>query len=193
MRVAIYARVSTDRGEQNPDVQIDALRAFLAVKDGASVVGVYTDRCSGSKSERPALDELLAAARAGKLDAIAIVKLDRLARSTRHLLVLADELAGLGVDLIVKDQPVDTTSPVGKLIFSVLGAVAEFERDLICERTRAGVAHARANGARLGRPPVEFDEAHARGLVEWYGYAGAARRIGVPATTLRRRLGKVVA
>src|SRR3990167_6895557 len=137
LRVALYARVSTDRGEQDPEVQLEVLRRHFAGRP--VVTREFTDRISGTKASRPALDALMAGVRDGEFDAVAIVKLDRLARSVRHLIAFTSELSEHGVDLIVRDQAIDTTTPAGKLMFHVLGAVAEFERDLIADRTRAGI------------------------------------------------------
>lgn len=187
MRVAIYARVSTDRGEQDPEVQISALTRWLEAQSH-EVSEVYTDLVSGSKRSRPALDSLLSDV-PGKFDAVAVVKLDRLARSTKDLIEIAGQLEAEGVDLMVKDQQIDTSTPAGKLMFHVLGAIAEFERDLIIERTKAGLEHARNRGVRLGRPVREIDLARARRLVNELGtVAAAARAMGVPRKTLADRL-----
>ncbi len=146
---------------------------------------------SGAKARRPALDELVAAARKREIDALAVVKLDRLARSVRHLTELGSELEALGVDLIVIDQGIDTTTPAGRLLFNVLGSIAEFERDLIRERTLAGLCAARKRGSRIGRPTVLDGEkiARAHRLRE----AGKSTRyigqvLGVGETTVRRAL-----
>jgi DNA invertase Pin-like site-specific DNA recombinase len=149
-RVAVYARVSTS--EQHPEAQLEPLRAYAAAR-GLEIVGEYVDHgVSGAKARRPALDRLLADARRRRFDAVACVKLDRLARSVHHLTALGQELAALGVDLIVLDQAIDTSTPAGKLLFHVLGSIAEFERDLIRERTCAGMAAAKRRGARFGQP-----------------------------------------
>ncbi len=154
--LALYARVSTT--DQHPEAQLDALRAYAARRGGAA--GEYVDRgVSGAKDRRLALDRLLADARARRLGAVVVVKLDRLARSVRHLTALAAELASLGVDLVVLDQGIDTGTPTGRLLFHILGSIAEFERDLIRERTRAGLAAARRRGARIGRPRALSPEA----------------------------------
>jgi DNA invertase Pin-like site-specific DNA recombinase len=97
-----------------------------------------------------------------RFDIVAVVKLDRLARSVHHLTTLGQEFEALGVDLVVLDQAIDTTTPSGKLLFHVLGSIAEFERDLIRERTRAGLAAAKRRGKKLGRPRVISEEASAR-------------------------------
>jgi Resolvase, N terminal domain len=115
---------------------------------------VHRRRVSGAKERRPTLDAMLGAVRARKVDVVAVVKLDRLARSTRHLVTLAAELEALRVDLVVLDQAIDTTTPAGRLLFHVLASIAEFERDLIRDRVLAGMRRARAQGRRLGRPRV---------------------------------------
>jgi len=159
-RIALYARVST--ADQHVDGQLHALRAYAQAR-GLDVAGEYVDHGqSGAKARRPALDRLLADARRRKLDAIACTKLDRLARSVRHLTTLAAELEALGVDLVVLDQAIDTSTPSGRFLFHTLGAVAELERDLIRERTRAGLAAARRRGVRMGRPEALDAEARAR-------------------------------
>ncbi len=150
MHVALYARVSTSG--QNPEVQLDPLRAY-AERRSLVVVDEYIDHGhSGSKARRPALDRLTADARLRRFDAVVCVKLDRVFRSVHHLTSLATEFEALGVDLIVTDQSIDTSTPAGRLLFHVLGSMAEFERDLICERTKAGMAAAKKRGSRIGRP-----------------------------------------
>src|SRR5206468_2956417 len=149
LRVAVYARVSTT--DQMPENQLAALRAFAAAR-GWGVIEFIDHGISGAKERRPALDALLVDARKRKIDVVACVKLDRLARSVRHLVTLAQELEALGVDLVVLDQAIDTTTPSGRLLFHVLAAISEFERDLIRDRVIAGVRRARAQGRHLGRP-----------------------------------------
>lgn len=149
-RVALYARVSTT--DQRPEVQLHALRSYAGARS-LGVADEYVDHgVSGAKTRRPALDRLLADARRRRFDVLAVTKLDRLARSVRHLTTLAGELEALGVDLVVLDQAIDTTTPSGRLLFHTLAAVAEFERDLIRERVSAGMQAARRRGSRLGRP-----------------------------------------
>ncbi|HTF34957.1 MAG TPA: recombinase family protein [Myxococcota bacterium] len=154
-RVVFYARVSTL--EQHIDPQLHALRQYATARE-LEVVGEYVDHgVSGAKDRRPALDKLLADARRRRFDVLAITKLDRLARSVRHLTTLAAELEALGVDLVVLDQAIDTSTPSGRFLFNTLGAVAELERDLIRERVLAGLAAAKRRGAKLGRPRVDLD------------------------------------
>ena len=149
LRAGLYARVSTN--DQTTANQLDALRAFARARGWGSVE--FVDHgVSGAKERRPALDALLIAVRSRKVDIVACTKLDRLARSTHHLVTLAKELQALGVDLVVLDQAIDTTTPSGRLLFHVLAAIAEFERDLIRDRVLAGIRRAKAQGRHLGRP-----------------------------------------
>ena len=119
------------------------------------------------------------------MDAVAVVRLDRLARSVRHLVTLAGELEALGIDLIATEQSLDTSTPVGRFTFTTLGAVAELERDLIRERVIAGVAAARRKGARLGRPPVADPMTVRVALVRGSSVAALARERGVSRTAIR--------
>jgi DNA invertase Pin-like site-specific DNA recombinase len=190
LRVGLYARVSTT--DQTPENQLAVLRAFAEARGWA--VTEYTDHgISGARTSRPALDALMAAARARRLDVVLTTKLDRLARSTRHLVDLAAELEALGVDLVVTDQNVDTTTPAGKLLFHVLAAIAEFERDLIRERVIAGIRRARAQGRHVGRPPkYQVDPATVRELlVGGVSLRAAARRLGVHPSAVSRALARV--
>ena len=152
MRIALYARVSRFDKDQNPENQLIKLRSF-AERHQWAVYREYVDYASGAKPSRPQFDEMLSDARARQFDAILIVRIDRLARSTRHLLNILEELQHFGADLICTDQEIDTKSPAGKLLFTILGAVSELELDLIRERTKDGLARARAQGKRIGRPP----------------------------------------
>ncbi len=149
-RVAIYARVSTT--DQDPSLQLDELTQYASAR-GLQVVGTYLDQgISGARSQRPELDALVGAARRREFDALLVWRLDRLARSVRHLTTLAGELEALGVDLIVPGQAIDTSTPTGRLLFNVLGAIAEFERDLIRDRVVAGMKAAQRRGRAVGRP-----------------------------------------
>lgn len=175
-----YARVSTDH--QTTDPQHDALTA-------AGCERIYTEHASGALRERPQLASMLDYARSG--DVIVITKLDRLARSLAHLIDLAADLDQRGIGLRVLDQGIDTTTPAGRLMFHMLGAIGEFERDLIRERTGAGLAAARERGRTGGRPPKITAEklATARDLIEaGKSVKTAAEVIGVSRATLHRHL-----
>lgn len=192
-RAAIYARVSTSHNGQDPEVQLRELRTYVE-KRGWRLAGEYVDHgVSGSKQSRPALDALLKTARQRKVDVIAAWSLDRMGRSLRHLVLLVDELRALGVDLAIYSQPIDTTSPAGALTFAVLGAVAEFEREMIRTRVRAGIANARAQGTRLGRPPaaVDVDQVHAL-RAAGLSLRQIATRVGASKTAVGRLLAQHV-
>ena len=138
-----YARVSTD--DQNAQLQVDALMTAGCIK-------VFTDKASGSLANRPQLDKMLDQLRPD--DVVVVWRLDRLGRSLKNLIALVEELAERGVGFRSLSESIDTTTANGRLFFSVMGALAEFERDLIRERTNAGLAAARARGRVGGRPPV---------------------------------------
>lgn len=176
-RAALYARVSTN--EQTAENQLHALRAFASARGWEAIEYVDTG-VSGAKERRPALDALLAAARSRKVDVVVCVKLDRVARSTRHLVTLAAELEALRVDLVALDQAIDTTTPAGRLLFNVLAAISEFERDLIRDRVMAGLRRAKAQGRHLGRPRQHrFDTDEARELVaSGLSLRAVARQLG---------------
>jgi DNA invertase Pin-like site-specific DNA recombinase len=152
MRTALYARVSTT--DQHTAGQIARLQKYVAAR-GLEVAGEFVDTgISGAKDQRPALAQLVGSVRRREVDAVAVVKLDRLARSVRHLTELAAEFEALGVALIVIDGSIDTSTPSGRLLFHVLASIGEFELSLFRDRTLAGVAHARARGVKFGRPPA---------------------------------------
>jgi DNA invertase Pin-like site-specific DNA recombinase len=151
-RIAIYARVSTDK--QSTENQLLELR-ILCTKLGYTIVQEYTDNgISGAKSrdERPALDLLLKDATRRKFDMVMCWSIDRLGRSLQHLVEILNELQALKIDLYFQQQGMDTSTPSGRMIFSVFGAIGEFERNLIRERVLAGQQRAKANGVKLGRP-----------------------------------------
>jgi len=151
-RIAIYARVSTDK--QSTENQLLELRT-LCSKLGYTIIQEYTDNgISGAKSrdERPALDLLLKDATRRKFDMVMCWSIDRLGRSLQHLVEILNELQALKIDLYFQQQGMDTSTPSGRMIFSVFGAIGEFERNLIRERVLAGQQRAKANGVKLGRP-----------------------------------------
>jgi len=156
IRAAIYGRVSTVNHGQDVGMQIAELRQFAAAR-GWQIANEYTDHVTGSKDSRPALNQLMADAHKRKFDVVAVWKFDRFARSTAHLLRALETFRALGIDFCSYSEQLDTTTPAGKMVFTVLGAVAELERSLIVERVKAGLRHARAKGRRLGRPRSAVD------------------------------------
>lgn len=156
-RVALYARVSTSNGNQDPEMQLRELREY-AGRRGWTIAAEYIDQgVSGSKESRPALNDLMAAAHLRKFDAILVWKIDRFGRSLKHLVNSLAELGALGVAFVSFRDNLDLSTPSGRLMFQIIGAMAEFERALIQERVRAGLRNARAKGRRLGRPRVIVD------------------------------------
>src|SRR2546425_8536392 len=152
-RVALYARVSTSNGQQDPEMQLRELREY-AGRRGWQITEEYIDQgVSGSKDSRPALNRLVGDAHRRRFEAVLVWRFDRFARSVSHLLRALENFQALGVDFVSLSENVDTSTPTGKMVFTVLGAVAELERALIVERVKAGMRNARSKGKRIGRPP----------------------------------------
>ena len=159
MRAAIYARVSTANHGQDVDMQLRELRQFADAR-GWQLTGEYVDAgVSGAKDSRPELNRLMADAHKRRFDVVAVWRFDRFARSVSHLLRALETFKALGVDFVSFCEQMDTSTPAGKMVFTVLGAVAELERSLIVERVRAGLRNAKAKGRKLGRPRVTVDAA----------------------------------
>lgn len=157
MRVALYARVSTANNGQDPTMQTGELQEY-AERRGWTIAGEYVDSgISGTKEKRPELDRLMADAHRRRFDVVAVWKFDRFARSVSHLLRALDTFRVLGVEFVSLSESLDTATPAGRMVFTVLGAVAELERSLIVERVKAGLRNARAKGKRLGRPRISVD------------------------------------
>ena len=191
LRAALYCRVSTTG--QTAENQLLALRSFATARGWIGTEFIDQGH-SGAKERRPALDALLTAARARTVDVVACVKLDRLARSVHHLVAMVREWETLGVDLVVLDQAIDTTTPAGRLLFHVLAAISEFERDLIRDRVLAGLKRAKAQGVRLGRPRTHVDVTRARALLaEGQSMRHVARVLHVGLATLSRAVPKTPA
>jgi DNA invertase Pin-like site-specific DNA recombinase len=152
LRTAIYARVSTL--DQDPAMQLRELRAYAAHRR-LPITAEFIDQVSGTTADRPALERFWQAVRSRKVDTILVWKFDRFARSTKQLIDALEEFRHLGVDFISITEQIDTSSPMGKAMFTVISAIAEFERSLISERVRAGIAKARANGKPHGRPKLD--------------------------------------
>lgn len=156
MRAAIYARVSTTNG-QDPEMQLRELREYCQRRNW-QIAGEFIDAgVSGTKNSRPELNRLTAEAHRRRFDAVVVWRFDRFARSVSHLLRALEDFRSLGIEFVSLSEQVDTSTPTGKMVFTVLGAVAELERSLIVERVRAGLRNARAKGKRLGRPRKALD------------------------------------
>ena len=188
MRVAIYARVSTVNNGQSPEMQLRELREYCD-RRGWTIAGEYVDAgISGAKDSRPELNRLMADAHKRRFDVVCVWKFDRFARSVSHLLKALETFKSLGIEFVSYSEQMDTSTPTGKMIFTVLGAVAELERSLIAERVRAGLRNARAKGKRLGRPTakvsdIEITKLRASGV----SMQGIGERLGCSAATVCRR------
>jgi DNA invertase Pin-like site-specific DNA recombinase len=177
-RVAIYARVSTANSGQDPTLQTRELREYCD-RRGWSVTAEYVDiGISGSKEKRPELDKLLIDAHRRRFDVILVWKLDRFSRSLRNLVNSLAELDTLGVDFVSLRDNLDFSTPSGRLMFQIIGAMAEFERALIQERVKAGMRNARAKGRRIGRPPQTQLSSELRAdIASAYQFGGTSLRL----------------
>jgi DNA invertase Pin-like site-specific DNA recombinase len=186
-RVAIYARVSTTNHGQDVGLQTRELGQFTEAR-GWTVAGEYIDAgVSGSKDSRPELNRLMADAHKRRFDVVCVWRFDRFARSVSHLLRALENFKALGIDFVSYSEQMDTSTPAGKMVFTVLGAVAELERSLIVERVRAGLRNARAKGKSLGRPRVTVDAAKVAALrSQGLSWAKIGEALGVGEGTVRR-------
>jgi DNA invertase Pin-like site-specific DNA recombinase len=156
MKAGLYARVSTNHG-QDPELQLAELREYAA-KRGWEVTEFVDVGVSGSKASRPQLDAMMRLAKARKLDVIAVWKLDRFGRSLRHLVDTLADLEAVGCAFVSLRDNLDLTTPAGRMMFHVIGAMAEFERELAKERIKAGLVVARSKGRTLGRPKAKREK-----------------------------------
>jgi DNA invertase Pin-like site-specific DNA recombinase len=195
---AIYVRVSTNLRvrdsaafEQNPDVQEAPLRQ-MAEQRGWTVQRVYSDRMSGSKADRPGLKAMMAGARRGEFDVVLVWRFDRFARSVEQLVTALAEFRSLGIGFVSHQEALDTSTPMGKAMFTIIGAMAELERNVIRERVVAGLDYARAHGTKsgrgLGRPRVIFDRDAVRTMRDTDGlsWRQIAAKLNVGVGSVRR-------
>jgi DNA invertase Pin-like site-specific DNA recombinase len=195
-RVALYARVSTLHGQQDPEMQLSELREYVT-RRGLTIHEEYVDQgISGSKESRPALNRLMTDAQQCRFDAVLVWKIDRFGRSLKHLVNSLADLSACGISFISLRDNLDLSTPSGRLMFQIIGAMAEFERALIQERVRAGLRNAKAKGKRIGRPRQEVDSSKVLELREqglsWREVSvrlkvglGTAYRAGSPAPKCR--------
>jgi DNA invertase Pin-like site-specific DNA recombinase len=157
--VLIYARVSTSHHDQRPELQINELRKFCEVREWNVTHELVDHGFSGSTDVRPGLRQLLVLVRSRKVDAVVVVKLDRLFRSLKHLVTTLEEFQALGVTFVATKDQVDYSTPAGRFFVQILGSLAEFEKSLLRERTLMGLEHARSIGKKLGRPSeIDFQQ-----------------------------------
>lgn len=186
-RAAFYLRVSTL--DQHPESQLYDLEQ-LAAQRGFEIVHQYTDHgVSGTRTRRPALDEMMSDARRGCFDVVLVWACDRLARSTRHFLEVLDELNRLNVEFVSSREQLDTGGPLGRAVVVIISAIAELERSLIVERVRAGLRRARMEGRHIGRRPLELDrDAIRRDRASGRSLRELAKLYSVSRTTIERVL-----
>lgn len=192
MRAAIYARVSTSGHGQDPQLQTREIREYCERRSWQTA-GEYVDSgVSGAKDSRPELNRLIADAHRRRFDAVVVWKFDRFARSVSHLLRALETFNALGIAFVSLSEQIDTTTPTGRMVFTVLGAVAELERSLIAERVRAGLRNARAKGKRLGRPRTIVDAAKIASLrAGGHSWAMICEQTGLSKGTAQRALHSV--
>jgi DNA invertase Pin-like site-specific DNA recombinase len=186
-KAALYVRVST--AEQTTENQLLDLRRYAGER-GWSVFAEFSDHgVSGAKASRPALDQLMDAARKRKFDVLLVWRFDRFARSVKHLVLALEELKALGVDFISYQENVDTSSALGQAIFTIIAAMGALERDIIVERVHAGLRRARQQGKTLGRPRRPVDAAKIESLRRsGLSQRQIAQRLSIPKTTVARLL-----
>jgi DNA invertase Pin-like site-specific DNA recombinase len=183
MKAALYARVSTKDKGQDPEMQLSELREY-ASKRSWDVVGQFVDvGVSGSKNSRPQLDAMMRLAKSRKIDVIAVWKLDRFGRSLRHLVDALAELNAVGCAFVSLRDSLDLSTPAGRMMFHVIGAMAEFERELIRERVKAGLANAAKHGRYAGRPKAKRERDRDAGAIrrlrdEGQSYGEIATELG---------------
>ncbi|MFZ0738417.1 MAG: recombinase family protein [Candidatus Acidiferrales bacterium] len=185
VRAAIYARVSTLNGSQDPSMQTRELEEYCQ-RRGWQIHDLYVDNgVSGKKDSRPQLNRMMQDAHERRFDVVVVWRFDRFARSVSHLLRALETFNALDVQFVSLSEQVDTSTPMGKMIFTVLGAVAELERNLIVEKVRAGLRHARAKGKRLGRPKKSVDRAQIATLrAAGNSWRAISREMGVSVGTV---------
>src|SRR5229473_7826992 len=189
MKAALYARVSTTNHGQDPQLQTREMREYCQ-RRGWEIAGEYTDvGISGSKDSRPELNRLMADAKQRQFDAVCVWKLDRFGRSLRHLVNALADLESLGVSFVSIKDNLDLSTPSGRLMFQIIGAMAEFERSLIQERVRAGLRNAILNGKTLGRPRrIVNGDQMARLREQGASFREIAKAVGASPGTVRTRL-----
>jgi DNA invertase Pin-like site-specific DNA recombinase len=208
MKAAIYARVSTR--DQSAEMQIRELEEYCTKRQWGivrpspiaaptAVKGLawflpagsvaYRDVCSGAAKSRPALDQLMRDARGRKFDVVVVYRYDRFARSLHHLVAALEEFRALGIDFVSLHESLDTTTPNGRLVFGIMASIAEFERELIRERIRSGIAARRARGGKFGRPSIlsaELRDKISAGRAQGRSWRALSHETGVSPRSLRR-------
>jgi len=188
LRVVTYSRVSTSHHDQKPEVQIAELRRYCDARQWKIAEEIVDHGYSGGTDQRPGLKKLLGLVRSRKVDVVIVTKLDRMARSLKHLVTLLDEFSSLNVQFVSMGDQIDMGSASGRLMFHVIASFSEFERSLVRERTLLGLQHARSKGKTLGRPrkhlTTEIIALRTQGLT----YRQIHQRTGIPMGCISRAL-----
>lgn len=188
MKTAIYARVSTSHHNQNPEIQIKELKRFCELKGWTIEHELVDHGFSGSTDNRPALKQLLQLVKNKEVEAVVVVKLDRLFRSLKHLVATLEDFEHLGIKFVAIKDNVDYSTPSGRLFVQILGSLGEFERSLLRERTMMGLDHARSMGKTFGRPRLhnqdEIIKLHQQGLT----YRQIQKQLNTPMGTIARAI-----
>lgn len=186
LRVLTYSRVSTSHHEQKPEIQVDELRRYCAARNWQIAEEIVDHGYSGGTDQRPGLKKLLTLVHSRKVDCVVVTKLDRMARSLRHLVVLLDEFSSLGIQFVSIGDQIDLGTPSGRLMLHIVASFSEFERALMRERTLMGLQHAKSRGKTLGRPtkhsPAHIIALRQQGLT----YREINRRTGIPMGCISR-------
>lgn len=188
-KCAIYLRCSTNNGKQDLDTQLIPLKSYAESRGWQ--YEIYSDEMSGSKESRPALDRLFKDAYKRKFDAVIVFRFDRFSRSTKQLITALETFRSLGIDFISYNEAIDTTTPAGQMMFTIISAFASFERSIIQERVRAGLYKAKAKGKVLGRPKTPVDiqkvtQLKSQGL----SVRKIAKKLDIPKSTICNFLSK---
>lgn len=186
-KVALYARISTNEKKQNIETQLKPLKEFTK-KRNWKIHQTYTDKASGNQETRPELKKLMEDAAKRKFDIVLVFRFDRFARSTKQLVQALDNFQSLGIDFVSYQENIDTTTPSGKVMFTMISAFAEFEREIIRERVKAGLERAKAQGKKLGKPSITKEEIES---IKKHAKQGISRRktaeaLGIPLSTVQK-------
>lgn len=187
IRALLYARVSTSHHDQNPEIQLRELRAFCKARDW-TISEEIIDKLSGATDQRPGLKRIQRLVRSREVDAIVILKLDRLFRSLKHLVMTLDEFQALGVQFVATRDQVGYTTASGRFFVQILGSLAEFEKELLRERTILGLNYARSVGKKLGRPKKRDDEAILKLRAQGLSYSAIQRQLGTSRASIHRAI-----
>lgn len=187
-KVALYARVSTINKGQDLDTQLLPLKRYCKERDW-EVVEIYTDTMSWTKESRPSLNQLLTDAQQKKFTSVLVFRFDRISRSTKQLIELLETFRKLSISFISITENIDTTTPAGSMMFTIIAAFAKFERDIISERVKFGIEKARINGKQIGRKRIEVDIDK---IFDYYSQWMSIRKISIECGVSRSKIHRLL-